>query len=153
MNFSVSKRGEYGLIAAVYLAHHSSNERCQIHEVAENCGLPEPFLAQILRQLVRGGIVDSKKGVGGGFRLARDASEISFLEVLESLDGPIAVNQCQGPSSCDHKGTCSLQPVWSKAQSALIGVLRTSTLADAMAENVYPLTGMVTAADDNDLLS
>ena len=147
MNFSVSKRGEYGLVAAVYLAQNSTPHRCQIHEIATNCSLPEPFLAQILRQLVRGGIVDSKKGVGGGFRLAREASEIAFLEVLESLDGPIAVNTCQGPTTCDHQGSCSLQPVWSKAQKALLGVLKSSTLSDAMATDVYPLTGVVTSEE------
>lgn len=90
--------------------------------------------------------MDSKKGVGGGFQLARDTSEISFLEILESLDGPVAVNTCQGKNACDHTGFCSLEPIWAKAQNALLDVLRTSTLAETLGTPIYPLVG-VTSSD------
>jgi Rrf2 family protein len=142
MNFSITRRGDYGLTAALYLARRGSGELAQIHEIAEHCKLPEPFLAQILRLLVRGGLVKSKKGVGGGFSLARAAKEINFLEILEALEGPVSVNRCQSPvDTCEHSGTCSMEHIWGKAQGALVGVLRESTLDDAYCPGHFPLSG------------
>lgn len=139
MNFSTTRRGEYGLTAILYLARPNSGELSQIHEIARHCGLPEPFLGQILRLLVRAGLVNSKKGVGGGFSLARKPEEINFLEVLEALEGPVAVNRCQHPTeTCRHQGRCSMESVWSRAQDALITVLRESTLADAYCPGHFP---------------
>ena len=105
MIFSTTRRGEYGLTAALYMARPDRGELSQIHDIAEHCGLPEPFLGQILRLLVRGGLVQSKKGVGGGFSLARKPEDISFLDVIEALEGPVAVNRCQSPiEECRHEG-------------------------------------------------
>ncbi|NNF08276.1 MAG: Rrf2 family transcriptional regulator, partial [Candidatus Eisenbacteria bacterium] len=112
MNFSITRRGEYGITAALYLAGKDQTQLSQIHEIAKDCDLPEPFLAQILRLLVRGSLVDSRKGVNGGFRLARKAEDISFLEVLEALEGPVAVNRCQSHLGCEQKGFCSMEGVW-----------------------------------------
>ena len=142
MNFSITRRGDYGLTAVLYLAHRHPEQLVQIHEIADHCRLPEPFLAQILRLLVRGGLVKSKKGVGGGFSLARPPEEISFLEVLEALEGPVAVNRCQSPvEHCDHEGSCTMETVWRRAQDALVGVLRDATLAEVRGDGRFPLTG------------
>jgi Rrf2 family transcriptional regulator, iron-sulfur cluster assembly transcription factor len=139
MNFSTTRRGEYGLTAMLYLSRPQAGDLAQIHEIAEHCGLPEPFLGQILRLLVRGGLVQSKKGVGGGFTLARKPDEISFLEVLEALEGPVAVNRCQSAvEHCHREGRCSMESVWSRAQEALIKVLRETSLADAYCVGHFP---------------
>lgn len=141
MNFSITRRGEYGLTAMLYLAKPHSGQLAQIHEIADYCGLPEPFLGQILRLLVRARLVHSKKGVGGGFTLARPADTISFLEVLEALEGPVAVNLCQSAvEHCHREGNCSMEFVWAKAQEALVGVLRETTLADVHRPEKYPFT-------------
>ena len=141
MNFAITRRGEYGVTAILYLAQKDDGELTQIHEIAGQCGLPEPFLAQILRLLVRAGLVQSKKGVRGGFSLARQAGEISFLEVLEALEGPVAVNRCQNPSIlCERQGWCSMETVWGRAQDALVNVLRDSSLADALVPGKFPFT-------------
>jgi len=139
MNFSITRRGDYGLIAVLYLAREDSGALSQIHEIATNCNLPEPFLAQIMRLLVRAGLVKSKKGVGGGFALARDPKEISFLDVLEALEGPVAVNRCQSPvEACEHKGNCSMEFVWKRTQDALVQVLGETKIADAMCTGCFP---------------
>lgn len=141
MNFSTTRRGEYGLTAMLYLSRPNGNQLSQIHEIAQHCGLPEPFLGQILRLLVRAGLVHSKKGVGGGFTLARRPEQISFLEVLEALEGPVAVNRCQSPvEECTEAGRCSMESIWARAQDALLGVLRESTLADAYCTGHFPFT-------------
>jgi len=139
MNFSITRRGEYGVTAILYLAHRKPGDLTQIHEIADHCGLPEPFLAQILRLLVRAGIVVSKKGVRGGFALGRQPQEISFLEVLEALEGPVAVNRCQNPADdCGKRGCCSMQPVWTRAQQALVTVLEDSKLSEAVNPDLFP---------------
>mgnify|MGYP001096713601 FL=1 len=139
MNFSITRRGDYGLIAILYLARKRPEELTQIHEIASHCRLPEPFLAQILRLLVRGGLVQSRKGVHGGFSLARLPEEITFLEVLEALEGPVAVNRCQNPvTSCEHEADCAMEFVWSRAQEALVTVLKEATLKDACASSGFP---------------
>ena len=141
MNFSTTRRGEYGLTAMHYLARPNGNELSQIHEIAQYCELPEPFLGQILRLLVRAGLVHSKKGVGGGFTLARAPEKISFLNVLEALEGPVAVNRCQSPlEDCQHEGRCVMESVWSRAQDALITVLDESNLADTFCPGHFPFT-------------
>ena len=140
MNFSTTRRGEYGLTAIVYLIRPQGGKLSQLHDIATHCGLPEPFLGQILRLLVRAGLVHSKQGVGGGFSLARKPKEISFLEVLEALEGPVAVNLCQSPvDQCKHEGRCGMEFVWARAQEALLNVLRDATLADAYCPGYFPL--------------
>jgi len=139
MNFSITRRGEYGVTAILYLARKNSVQLTQIHEVAEHCSLPEPFLAQILRLLVRAGIVSSKKGVHGGFTLGRPPEEISFLEVLEALEGPVAVNRCQSPiEDCGQKGCCSMEPIWTRVQDAMVSILRQAKLSEALEEDQFP---------------
>ena len=141
MNFSTTRRGEYGLTAILYLSRPNVNELSQIHEIAQHCGLPEPFLGQILRLLGRSGLVHSKKGVGGGFALAKKPEEISFLEVLEALEGPVAVNRCQSPvEHCKEEGRCSMEFIWARAQESLLKVLREATLADAYCAGHFPFT-------------
>jgi Rrf2 family protein len=139
MIFSTTRRGDYGLTAILYLASRQPAQLVQIHEIAEHCNLPEPFLAQILRLLVRAGLVTSKKGVGGGFAMARKPADISFLEVLEALEGPVAVNRCQSPIEfCEQQGHCAMEHVWGRAQEALLEVLRESTLEDAHCPGHFP---------------
>lgn len=152
MNFSITRRGDYGLTAITYLAQKPAGTLTQIQEIAQHCGLPEAFLAQILRLLVRGKLVNSKKGVGGGFMLARSAAEISFLDVLEALEGPVAVNRCQNPADlCEQAGRCSMEHVWARAQGALVDVLRESTLADLnCAEGHYPVAPAVSRLSSNE---
>lgn len=144
MNFSTTRRGEYGLMAILYLSRLNGDERAQTHEIAKQCNLPEPFLGQILRLLVRGGLVQSKKGVGGGFALSRKPEEINFLEVLEALEGPVAVNRCQSPiEQCPREGQCAMEFIWAKAQDALVNVFRESTLADAYCPGHFPYASAV----------
>lgn len=144
MNFSTTRRGEYGITAILYLSRPNRGELSQIHEIAQHCGLPEPFLGQILRLLVRAGLVHSKKGVGGGFTLARKPAEISFLEVLEALEGPVAVNRCQSPvEHCEDEGRCAMEFIWARAQESLLKVLRESTLADAYCAGHFPFAPRV----------
>lgn len=94
-------------------------------------GIPEEFLAKILRTLVDAGVATSTRGPNGGFALAREPASISFLDVIEAVDGPVALNACcdQGVG-CDKIRTCAMDHVWRNAENAMLDVFRRTTLAD-----------------------
>ncbi len=86
---SLSAKARYGLQAAYDLAQHAGTGPRQIREVAADQGIPQHFLEQVLVQLKRARVVRSFRGSQGGYALARDASRITVLEILTSLDGPL----------------------------------------------------------------
>ena len=117
--------------AAVFLAELDENTVASFREVACEQGVPGTFLAKILRSLADAGIVTSVRGPRGGFRLSRPAHEITFLEIIEAADGPIALNQCtDNGSGCDLMGGCQIHRVWNAGQNALVGVFRETLLSD-----------------------
>lgn len=86
----LSLRTEYALLALMYLSRLEEGDHRSMTEVARHYDIPEPFLQQILYDLRRGGYVESVRGKGGGYRLARHANEITLAEVVRLLDGPLA---------------------------------------------------------------
>jgi Rrf2 family protein len=81
--------------------------------------------------LVRAGLLDSQRGARGGLTLARSASQITMLEIVEAIEGPIAFNRCTAtPVQCDRIDRCAVHPVWQKAQDYLVDLLKTTSLAD-----------------------
>jgi Rrf2 family protein len=100
----LTNKGKYGLKALVHLAGLPEGETVQSHEIAEANNIPKKFLDAILGELRVGGIVRSKKGKGGGYMLARDASKISIGSAIRVLDGPLAPIACASRSAyqpCD----------------------------------------------------
>jgi Rrf2 family protein len=86
-----------------------------VRDVAERTGLPQPYLEQILLALKGAGLVRSKRGVGGGYVLARAPKEITLGEIVAAVDGPIAVGSFGRPhenGACEHEGQCVLLDVW-----------------------------------------
>ena len=86
-----------------------------MRDIAERTGLPQPYLEQILLALKGAGLVRSKRGVGGGYVLARDPAEITLAQIVSAVDGPIVVGDFGEPhqnGACDHEGQCVLLAVW-----------------------------------------
>jgi Rrf2 family protein len=115
----VSTRGDYACRALLSLTIH--REECgptSVRDIAERTGLPQPYLEQILLALKGAGLVRSKRGVGGGYVLARAPEEIRLSEVVAAVDGPIAVGDFGEPhqdGACDHEGQCVLLAIWKQA--------------------------------------
>jgi Rrf2 family protein len=142
MKLSLTRRGDYGLRALIFLARRPEGSMSLLREISAANQVPEKFLAQILPILVRAGIVRSRQGAGGGFSLGRPAAAITFLEVIEALDGPVAVNRCQMEGSpCDFSGDCAMEWVWEKAQEGLVGVLRDTTIGELVAREKHSHPG------------
>jgi Rrf2 family iron-sulfur cluster assembly transcriptional regulator len=142
----VSTRGDYAARALLSLALHSESEGpTSVRDIAERTALPQPYLEQILLALKGAGLVRSKRGVGGGYVLARDPAEITLGEIVSAVDGPIAVGDFGLPhqdGACDHEGQCVLLDLWAAVGDHMRTHLDSFTLADCVdrARNFRPIT-------------
>jgi Rrf2 family protein len=99
--------------------------------LAEAAEAPESFLSKILQALARAGLIQARRGVGGGFSLSAPGARASLLEVVESIDGPIALNAClTSGGSCHRSAGCAAHQAWLRAQSAMLSVLRQAKIAE-----------------------
>jgi Rrf2 family protein len=127
----IPRRVDYGLRAVIYLSGQNSEKCCSIREIAKHQGVPKKFLEKIIRDLIRGGLIKSKRGSCGGYTLARRPDEISFSNVIEALEGPISVNACMDHTlGCDQIPRCTMIGVWSEVQRSVTEVLSRTTMAD-----------------------
>ncbi|HUA94037.1 MAG TPA: Rrf2 family transcriptional regulator [Acidimicrobiales bacterium] len=130
----VSTRGDYASRALLSLALHGAQTvPTSVRDIAERTGLPQPYLEQILLALKGAGLVRSKRGVGGGYVLARGPEEITLAQVVSAVDGPIVAGDFGEPhadGACDHEGQCALLAVWSEVGEAMRVQLSSFTLAD-----------------------
>ena len=132
----VSTRGDYASRALLSLALHGAETTpTSVRDIAERTALPQPYLEQILLALKGAGLVRSKRGVGGGYVLARDPQLITLAQIVSAVDGPIVAGDFGEPhtgGACDHEGQCVLLAVWAEVGETIKGHLQSFTLADMM---------------------
>jgi Rrf2 family protein len=133
----VSTRGDYAARALLSLAlHGEGGTPTSVREIADRTGLPQPYLEQILLALKGAGIVRSKRGVGGGYVLAREPAQILLSQIVSAVDGPIVAGDFGAPhtnGACDHEGQCVLLAMWAAAGAHMRAYLDSFTLADIAA--------------------
>ena len=133
----VSTRGDYASRALLSLTLHTDTEGpTSVRDIAERTGLPQPYLEQILLALKGAGLVRSKRGVGGGYVLARTPEEITLSEIISAVDGPIVAGDFGEPhenGACDHEGQCVLLAIWAQVGETMRALLGAVTLADIAA--------------------
>ncbi len=133
----ITRQADYALRAMLYLAQMNPTERAATSQIAEVQNIPPSFLAKIISQLSIAGLIHTSRGARGGVSLARQPDEISILDVVEAIDGPIALNECtDDPSACPFGESCPLRPLWCEAQSELIVRLRNTSFAHFVPEAV-----------------
>jgi len=136
MAVKVSTRGDYASRALLSLALHTDEGGpTSVRDIAERTGLPQPYLEQILLALKGAGLVRSKRGVGGGYVLARTPAEISLSDIVSAVDGPIVAGDFGQPhtdGACDHEGQCVLLSVWADVGEHMRRYLEAATLADVL---------------------
>jgi Rrf2 family protein len=127
----ISRKIDYGLRAMIYLASIPQGAVVPFREVGRQMDVPEDFLAKILKTLVDQGLVRSTRGPHGGYALARPATDISFLDVIEAVEGPVALNVClDGEDACGHSTCCTMVSVWRLGQERMLDVYRQSRLSE-----------------------
>jgi Rrf2 family protein len=131
MMMELTRKGEYAIRGILYLARQPMGKMALISEIAEAAEVPQTFLAKIFQSFAKMGIVNSYRGTGGGFTLARNPSLITLREVVEAVEGPIIPNRCVGgEATCDRSRTCSVHEVWKQVQTGVVNVLEGVTIED-----------------------
>ncbi|MEI7833781.1 MAG: Rrf2 family transcriptional regulator [bacterium] len=134
MAMQITRAGEYAIKSLVYLAEKPLDSRIMASEIATAENIPINFVRKILETLVKGNLVNSFRGAGGGFCLNSPPTEISVRQIMEIIEGPIAINQCLTPESCVNRDICPLNPIWAEAQNAMVAVFERYSLADIAAQ-------------------
>ena len=132
----ITRQADYAVRAVVYLAQLGSDQRAATSQIAEEQQIPPSFLAKIVSQLSVAGLLQTSRGARGGVSLARSPEQISLLEVVEAIDGPILLNECVSNSGiCTFGDTCPMRPVWCDAQAELVGRLKDTTFNNLVSGN------------------
>lgn len=133
--FKLSKKADYGLIAVKHLAMHRKEHACSANEVAEEYGISVTLMAKVLQRLAKEGLVAAKHGSSGGYQLAKDPGQISALDVISAIDGPVLITSCvTSHGNCETTECCSVREPLRKVNESILGVLGAVTIAQMSEE-------------------
>ena len=131
----ITRQADYAVRAVLYLARLGQEDRAATSQVAQEQHIPPSFLAKIISQLSIAGLLHTSRGARGGVTLAREPKDITLLEVIEAIDGPIMLNECVGETgACTFDEECPLRPVWCEAQNELVDRLKNTNFAQLVAQ-------------------
>jgi len=134
MSMEITKAADYGLRAMYRLGQSPMNVSSLIGDIANEMNIPAQFLHKVMPRLVKAGLVRSRRGARGGYKLAKQPSEITLLQIVQAIDGPIYINRCLfDHDDCTMEEYCPIRPVFQNAQDAMRKVLDDSSLADLVA--------------------
>jgi Rrf2 family protein len=137
---NITRAADYAVRVMVHLAGLPTGSCVARPDLTRATATPDSFLAKVLQQLVQVGMITSRRGSGGGFRLAVSPESVSLLDVIEAIEGPTQLNTCLEPGpSCERKSWCAAHAVWVEAQSALQSVLRSASIAELAARSCKTL--------------
>lgn len=131
----VSRKVDYALRAMIHLSSLPDGAREPLHEIASRNCIPKDFLAKIVKGLADAGLVKALRGAHGGVKMAKSPALISFLDVIEAVEGPVQLNVCLDDehATCGHAQACTMQAVWREGQERMLDVYRSTKLADLVA--------------------
>jgi Rrf2 family protein len=145
----VSAKTDYALRAALELAAAPDEKPVKGERIATAQAIPLRFLENILMQLRHAGLVDSRRGADGGYRLARPAAEVTLADVIRAIDGPLAGVSGARPETLDFTGVAEpMRDVWIAVRASLRGVLERVTLADVVGGGLPPHVRELVADED-----
>src|SRR5271166_952159 len=128
--FKLSKKADYGLIAVKHLAMHRTQHACSANEIAEEYGISATLMAKVLQKLAHELLVIAKHGSSGGYQLAKAPDQISALDVISAIDGPVLITSCvTSHGNCDATEKCSIKEPLQRVNESILGVLSTVTIA------------------------
>jgi FeS assembly SUF system regulator len=121
----LSSMADYAVVTMTAAARHCGGVRVSAGQLAEETGLPAPTVQKLVSRLTAAGLLRSSRGVGGGLKLARPAAAITLADIVEAVEGPIALTSCSehGRHDCTLEQACSVRPHWGVVNQALRGAL------------------------------
>ncbi len=133
----ITREGDYGIRSVLYLSRQPFKKVSFVNEISEEYKIPRSFLAKILQKLVKAKIVRSYRGVKGGFSLAKQARDITALDVLEAIEGRLAINLCLiDKKKCNFSKHCPTYFLWSNVQSKVADTLKKTNFEDLARQKV-----------------
>jgi Rrf2 family protein len=134
----ITRQADYAVHAVLYLAKIKSGERVATSTVAKEQRIPPSFLAKIISQLSVAGLLHTSRGARGGVTLARDPKDITLLEVVEAIDGPIQLYECVSKGGvCPFNDQCPIRTVLREAQDELVARLKKTDFAQLLAKTTH----------------
>jgi FeS assembly SUF system regulator len=131
----LTKKADYSLIALKHFAARTcdTDQALSAKELADASGIPLPILSKLLQKLGKSGFLDSAYGTNGGYRLAKDPQDISILEVIRAIDGPIVLANCfTHDTSCGHSGRCTVKRPLRRIHEGILRLLQSVSIKDML---------------------
>ncbi len=121
----LSSLADYAVVMMAACARHCGGTRTNAAQLADETGIPLPTVQKLVSKLSHAGLLRSVRGAGGGFKLARPAAAVSLADIIEAIEGPIAMTACveTGKHDCALEGSCKVQPHWPVVNDAVRGAL------------------------------
>lgn len=136
MQTTLGRTGDYGVRAVLDVARAHGAGRRKTREIAGAMNIPVRYLSQILALLVRADILTATAGPSGGYELARTPDDLTLLDVVEAVEGPVSLDRCVVRGiPCSSDGICAVHDAWSAAQDAMVDRLRDTTFAELVARD------------------
>jgi FeS assembly SUF system regulator len=131
----ITKLTDYGIVLLVQLANGGKQGSQNARSMAEATSLPLPVVSKILKSLAQGGLLTSQRGAKGGYTLARRPEDVNVAEIIDALEGPIALMECNvGPGHCDQETNCAVRDPWQRINQAILETLKHVTLRELVGE-------------------
>src|SRR3979490_1518436 len=138
--FKLSKKADYGLIAVKHLATNRNGRACSGNEISEEYGISTTLMAKVLQKLARQGVVAAKHGSSGGYQLAKDPGQITALDVISAIDGPVLITSCvTSHGNCGAADKCSVREPLRRVNESILSVLSTVTISHMSEEQHEPV--------------
>jgi Rrf2 family protein len=132
----ITRKADYAVRAVLHLAQMKNGESTATSTIAKEQRIPPSFLAKIISQLSIAGLLHTSRGARGGVTLAREPKDITLLEVVEAIDGPIQLNECVTEAGyCYFGGNCPVRSIWCEAQDELVACLKKADFAQLLAQS------------------
>jgi Rrf2 family protein len=127
----LTRAADYAVRVMIHMAGLPVGTTVRLRSIATAVAVPESFLAKVLQILAHAGMVSSRRGPDGGFSLPAESLQLTMLDVVAAVDGPVQLNNCLGENgSCDRKDWCPAHTVWAEAQIELLKALSRNSLAE-----------------------
>ncbi len=124
----ITKITDYGFVLLAYMASQDRDLLHNAKDLSATSGLALPTVSKVLKILTQGHILKSHQGSKGGYTLARSAKEITAVEIIEAVEGPVAITDCSGTEGCERN--CQVSDSWQKVNGTIVRTLKELTLAD-----------------------
>jgi FeS assembly SUF system regulator len=132
----LSSMADYAVLVMAAAARHCGGARVSAMQLAEETGLPIPTVQKLVSRLTAAGLLRSTRGAGGGLKLARPAAAVTLADIVEAVEGPIALTACvqEGRHDCTLEEACTLRPHWPQVNAAMRGALAGVALTSLVEE-------------------